>query len=265
MKTPSFISHKENDFDEICRKFKWNVPEYINLGYDCCDKHADEPSKVAVFFEDEKGQAQKVTFRELITWSNQFANTLKGLGVDAGDRVCVILPQMTETVVAHLGIYKLGGVALPLSVLFQKDALQYRLLNSETKVVVVGEQDAPKVRDLALGLPHLEKIIIVGKAQEGEIEFWSALKASSSEFQYLRTKAEDPVILIYTSGTTGPPKGALHAHRVMIGNYPGFEMSHNFFPREVESIVYVLQILFRIAHISLVHMVLHLEKYRSRS
>jgi len=232
MKISSVIGQDQKDFEKICQTFQWEVPRYLNLGQDLCDKHADEPAKVAIFFEDEKGKEQKMTFGELIKLSNKFANVLKGLGVQQGDRVSVILPQRPETVISHIGIYKLGAIALPLSVLFQKDALEYRLQNSEAKVVVIAQEDAFKVREVISKLPQLKKIIIVGKEEEGEVNFWKALDMASSEFGYRKTKAEDPAILIYTSGTTGPPKGSLHAHRFMIGHFPSFELSHNFFPKE---------------------------------
>ena len=232
MRVPSVIPHSTKDFDQICKTFRYDVPEYLNMGYDMCDKHADEPSKVALLLEDDEGKELKVTFGDLIQLSNRFANVLKGLGVMPGDRVSIVLKQRPETAVAHLGTYKFGAIVLPLSVLFQKEALEYRLQNSGAKAVVVAEEDAYKVREVLSNLPELKHIIVVGKAREDEIDFWKALDAASSEFQWLKTKASDPSLLVYTSGTTGPPKGALHAHRVMLGHYPSLELSHNFFPRE---------------------------------
>ncbi len=232
MRVPSVIPHDSKDFDHVYQTYSCDVPEYLNLGYDLCDKHADEPSKVALLFEDEEENEQKVTFGELIQLSNRFANVLKGVGGLPGDRVSVILKQRPETVIAHLGAYKFGAIVLPLSVLFQKEALEYRLQNSGAKVVVVAEEDAHKIREILPNLPEMKKVIVIGGAREGEIDFWKALDAASSEFSWLNTKANDPALLIYTSGTTGPPKGALHAHRVMIGHYPSVELSHNFFPKK---------------------------------
>jgi acetyl-CoA synthetase len=232
MRVPSVIPHDSKDFDHVYQTYSCDVPEYLNLGYDLCDKHADEPSKVALLFEDDEENEQKVTFGELIQLSNRFANVLKGVGVLPGDRVSIVLKQRPETVVAHLGTYKFGAIVLPLSVLFQKEALEYRLQNSGAKAVVVAEEDAYKVREVLSNLPELKHMIVVGKAREGEIDFWKALDAASSEFQWLKTKANDPSLLVYTSGTTGPPKGALHAHRVMLGHYPSVELCHNFFPKE---------------------------------
>ena len=227
-----FINHNESNFDEICRNFKWRVPQKLNLAEYLCEKHGAGSSKVALYFEDEQGAQRRATFGELIRGSSKFANLLKAHGAKPGDRVCMILSQKLETVISHLGIYKLGAIALPLSVLFQKEALKYRLQNSGTKIVVIAEEDAHKVRELRDDLPDLEHLIIIGKPGEGEISFWGALEKASSEFEIYPTSANDPAILAYTSGTTGPPKGAVHAHRFMLGNLPGFELSHNFFPKK---------------------------------
>jgi len=235
MKTAPVINHDAKDFGIICRDFKWVVPEYLNLAQDLCDKYADEPERVALLFEDENGREQKLNFGQLIELSNKFANVLQSLGVNRGDRISVIMGQRPETLIAHIGIYKIGAIALPLSVLFQKDALSFRLQDSEAKVVVIGGEDADKIRDLVDGLPHLQKRIIVGEPQAGsEIGFWKAMEKASSDFHCCETKANDPALLIYTSGTTGPPKGALHAHRFLIGHFPGFELSHNLFPKDAD-------------------------------
>lgn len=202
------------------------------MGEDFCDKHGDEPSKVAIFYEDDSGKEYRLTFGDLIRFSNKFANVLRALGVHQGDRVALILSQRPEMAVSILGVYKMGGVMLPLSFLFQKDALETRLRSSEAKAVVVAQEDAHKVRELSANLPDLDKIIVVGEAEEGELRFWDALDSASSDFTRAGTRAEDPATLMYTSGTTGPPKGVLHCQCRIFGQLPGFELAHNFFPKE---------------------------------
>ena len=216
-------------WDEIYDKFRWNVPKRFNIAYSACDRHAESSGdQVAVYCENDKGKESRYTFRQIKRLSNQLANTLKHYGVKKGDRVGIILPQRPETVIAHMAIYKLGAIALPLSVLFGPEAAGYRLANSGTKLVITDTSHVELLESIRDQLPDLETMIDCDVADG----FWSKIENASDQFTMVNTLAEDPAYLVYTSGTTGPPKGALAPHRCLIGNLTGFEMSHNFFPQE---------------------------------
>ncbi len=188
---------------------------------------------MALIYENEEGQVENYTFRDLMRFSNQFANTLAAHGMQAGDRLAILLPQCPETAVAHIAAYKIGGVAVPLFTLFGPDALEYRLSNSEAKSILTDEANVEKIVEIHDKLPHLKNIFVVrGGNRDGVIDFWEAIENGSDDFETAKTSADDPALLIYTSGTTGPPKGALHAHRVLLGHMPGVEFPHNFFPRD---------------------------------
>ena len=217
------------DWNAIYQRFQWNIPQYFNIAQVACDRHAKRGgSEVAIFYENKEGKASRYTFLELSRLSNQFANTLRHQGIGKGDRVGIILPQRPETVISHFGIYKLGAVALPLSVLFGPEAVSYRLNNSGTKVVITDTQHVELLESIRDQLPYLETIIDCDSANG----FWKEIERASDRFEVVDTLAEDPAYLVYTSGTTGPPKGALAPHRCLIGNLTGFEMSHNFFPQK---------------------------------
>ncbi len=217
------------DWNAIYERFQWDIPQHFNIAHVACDRHAAESGEtVAVYCENRKGSSSQYTFSELKQLSNQLANVLQHLGVGKGDRVGIILPQRAETVISHLAIYKLGAIALPLSVLFGPDAVGYRLSNSGTKVVITDTAHADLLESIRDELPELETIIDCDR----DTGFWSLLEKASDSFEMVRTLAEDPAYLVYTSGTTGPPKGALAPHRCLIGNLTGFEMSHNFFPQK---------------------------------
>ncbi len=218
------------DFDQVHRQFKWNIPAKFNIARAVCDKHTDRSDQVALFYENEQGDERKFTFGQLTNLSNQFANALAANGVGRGDRVAIILPQRPETAIAHLAAYKLGAVALPLSVLFGPDALQYRLQDSGSKVVVADATRHEILQGLRDELPELETIIDCDTTHISG--FWGLINNASNKFKAVETDADDAALLIYTSGTTGPPKGAVVAHRCLLGNLPGFELSHNFFPHE---------------------------------
>jgi acetyl-CoA synthetase len=116
-------------------------------------------------------------------------------------------------------------------VLFGPDAAQFRLGDSGAKVVVTDAAHMDMLGDIRGELPALEKIVVCDEGGPAP-RFWELLQSASATFTPEPTSSEDPALLIYTSGTTGPPKGALNAQRCLLGNLPGFELSHNFFPAD---------------------------------
>jgi len=220
-------------YDEVYNSFRWEIPEFYNIGVDVCDKWAHQRYRLALIYEDESGQVEKYSFWDLKRLSNGLANGLKANGIGPGDRFGILLPQSPEAGIAHIATYKMGAVVIPLFTLFGTDALEYRLSNSEAKGIVTNEANLPKVLEIRDRLPHLKTIILTrGKAPDGVLSFWDLIEKGSSVFQPLKTRADDPAFISYTSGTTGPPKGAYHAHRVLLGHLPGIQFPHNFFPKE---------------------------------
>ena len=224
---------KGNTYDEVYNSFQWQVPEYYNIGVDICDKWADERYRLALIYEDEDGKCDKFTFWDIQMLSNRFANVLAAHGIEREDRIGILLPQCPETAIAHVAAYKIGAIAVPLFTLFGPDALEYRLSNSEAKALITDGANIEKIIEIKDKLPHLKLLVLTkGAGEEGTIDFWESLEKASSSFNPVQTKADDPALIIYTSGTTGPPKGALHAHRTVLGHVPGVEFFHNFFPRK---------------------------------
>jgi acetyl-CoA synthetase len=220
-------------YQEVYDSFRWKVPQYYNIGVDVCDKWADQRYRLALIYEDEKGQVEKYTFWDLKQVSNRLANALQHYGLLRGDRVGILLPQCPETALSHIALYKLGAIAVPLFTLFGPEALEYRLKNSGAKAIITDGPNLEKVLEIKDRLPELEHIICTQSYHLPKIiDFHDALGKSSSAYLPVRTKADDPALIIYTSGTTGPPKGALHAHRVVLGHVPGVEFFHNFFPQK---------------------------------
>ncbi|MCP4693376.1 MAG: AMP-binding protein, partial [Desulfobacterales bacterium] len=142
-------------YEEIRNSFKWRIPEFYNIGVDICDKHAGPGDRLALIYETGEGRVEKYTFRDFARFSNQFANTLNASGFGRGDRLGILLPQRPETAIAHIGVYKVGGVAVPLFTLFGTDALEYRLSNSEARAVVTDPANLEKVLEIRDRLPLL--------------------------------------------------------------------------------------------------------------
>jgi len=225
------IDPKIANFDTIYDKFRWSIPHHLNIANQVCERHQSDPDRIAVYYENVIGETATFSFGQLKKLSDQFANALKGEGVMRGDRVAIVLSQRIETVVAHLAIYKLGAIALPLAILFGPEALEYRLRDSASKVVITDAGKYETLRAMLSELPELQ-VVIGCNTGESSKEFWNLLNRSSSDLEIVETLADEAACLIYTSGTTGPPKGALVAHRAVIGNFTGFEMSQNFFPQK---------------------------------
>jgi acetyl-CoA synthetase len=221
-----------NSYDEVCQSFRWEIPEHYNIGVDICDRWADRPDRLALIFENESGQVEKYTFADFKRLSNRLANGLKANGIEPGDRFGILLPQCPETAISHIAAYKIGAIAIPLFTLFGTDALEYRLSNSEALGIVTDAANLPKIMEIRQNLPLLKVVIVTrGAKADRVLDFGQLIEKGSDEFRPLQTRADDPALIIYTSGTTGPPKGALHAHRVLLGHLPGVEFPHNFFPQ----------------------------------
>ena len=151
------------DFDAICRSFRWSVPEQLNIARQVCDRHRDRSDQVALYFENRDGAREAHTFGQVKSLSDRLANALRGLGLAAGDRVAIILPQRPETAIAHLACYKAALVALPLSILFGPDALEYRLKDSGAAAVITDASRWEAVRQLKPDLPDLRRLAAHGK------------------------------------------------------------------------------------------------------
>jgi acetyl-CoA synthetase len=219
-------------YREACAGFRWRVPEKFNIGWDCCDRWAQDRFRFAIYYEDDQGVTSAWTYWDLQQQANRLSNALAALGVTRGDRVAIVLPQRPETAIAHIACYQMGAVAMPLSILFGPEALQYRIDNSESTVAIVDPAGLANLWPIRKELATLKHVIGVDGAMETGVHDWARLlDAASSQYACVATGAGDPALLIYTSGTTGPPKGALKPHRVILGNVPGFEYSHDLFPQ----------------------------------
>jgi acetyl-CoA synthetase len=222
----------QDRYDQLYRSFRWNVPQRYNIAQACCGRWASERSRFALYWEDESGASAAYSFWDIQVAANRLSNALAALGVKRGDRVAIILPQRPETAIAYIAIFQMGAIALPLSHLFGPDALEYRINHAEASVAIVEPTTVANLWAVKDRLTHLRHVLGVGGVREAGVKDWAELLSrASTRFTCVDTAANDPALIIYTSGTTGAPKGALEAHRLVIGNIPGFVHSHDFFPQ----------------------------------
>ena len=220
------------DYGALYRSFRWQIPARYNIGVDVCDRWAEiDPARTAIFNLGADGAVEEVSYGALREASNRLANALAARGIGRGDRIALLLAQGPAVAVSHIAIYKLGAIALPLAMLFGVEAIAYRLADSGARALITNAQGLAKLaagRDVASGL---EFVWSTDGSADGAEDFHAVLARAASDFTPVATSPDDPALMVYTSGTTGPPKGALHAHRVLLGHLPGIEFPHEFLPQ----------------------------------
>ena len=230
----------EDHYAALHGSFRWQVGRYFNMADACCRRWAsqtpvaggDTPAirRTAIRAHHPGGESTYYSYADLQQAADALSLALRAQGVRRGDRVAIVMPQRFETAVAYIAVLQMGAVAMPLSILFGPDALEYRLQDSEAVLAIGDESSMANLQAVRAQCPALRTVMAAGAAQgQGDLDYSSALAAQQGTFTSVKTKAEDAAILIYTSGTTGPPKGALLAHRALIGNLPGFVASQNWF------------------------------------
>ena len=220
------------DYETLKRNFRWPIPARFNMGVAVCDDWARrDPHRPALVEWTPSGLVIH-SYEDLRQASNRLAHALRRQGLRAGERVALLLPQSPETLIAHLAIYKIGAIALPLAALFGRDALDYRLTNSGAAAVVTDARGLTKLREIGTqNLPDLRLIWSTEGADGSARDLHADMAAQSPEFTAVDSGADDPALMIYTSGTTGLAKGALHGHRVLLGHIPGVQFPHEFLPQ----------------------------------
>jgi len=234
MKLPAGAS-----YEDLIRDFAWEIPSRFNMGEVVSDAWAAEhPDRICLEHFSPDGRHLALTYGALSGRSASLANAFLSLGLKRGDRIALLLPQSFETVIAHVAIYKMGGIALPLALLFGAEALEYRLKASGAAAIVTNAFGLMRLAGLRNKLPDLKHVIVTEDAPLGTglISFDTLISAHPPLFEVAETGPDDPALMIFTSGTTGPPKAALHGHRVLAGHIPGFQLGHEFAPQEGDRI-----------------------------
>ncbi len=226
--------------------FGWLVPERFNIAEVCCRRWAarsDASKNIAVYAYGVRPSGQKglkFSYTELQRQAHRLSNALAARGVRRGDRVAIVMPQRFETAVAYIAVLQMGAVAMPLSMLFGPEALEYRLADGGAVATICDSEAFAALLAARATCPLLRHCLRVEHTGAGEVagveagtdpeaSYSAALAAASDQFDLVDTRADDAAVLIYTSGTTGPPKGALIPHRALIGNMTGFVASQNWF------------------------------------
>jgi acetyl-CoA synthetase len=189
-------------YEEACSSHRWQVPDRYNIAADACDKHP--PGKLAMVWEDFRGDERLVKWGELQSLSARAANVLRAHGVERGDRVAVVAPATPETAAIFFGTWKLGAILLSMSVLYGDEGIRHRISDSQAKLIVCSPDQVDRMPgDL------VEEVLVLDDA---------TLEGVDDKAETADTSADDPAQLYYSSGTTGLAKGILHAHRYILAH-----------------------------------------------
>lgn len=217
-------------------EWQWDIPEYFNIGVACSDKHLGTATqdKIAMVVEDDTLGTIQITFKQLSVQTDKFAQLLRDLGVKAGDRVLIRLPNCLDYPIAFLGAMKMGAIAVPTSTLLTPEEVAYLAKDSAAVAFVTDKAAWPSLAQKVSESSELQHVFLsgVGACQNDTrlavYDMEAQLAAIENPTPALNTRAEDPAYLVYTSGTTGYPKGVLHAHRALLGRAPASQYWFDF-------------------------------------
>jgi acetyl-CoA synthetase len=208
---------------------KWFLGGKLNASVNCLDRHvrAGKSSRIALIWEGEPpGEVRRITYGELHTDVNKFANVLKGLGVKRGDRVAIYLPMVPEVAVAMLACARIGAVHTVVFGGFSAESLRDRINDAGAKILITADGGYRRgsivplkqnADDAVAATPSIEHVVVLRRTGQtvsfktGRDLWWSELMArAAKDCPPEAMDAEDPLFILYTSGTTGKPKGILH-------------------------------------------------------
>ena len=223
------------DYDRLVAAFRWHIPERYNIGVDVCDRWAAaEPERLAVLdVAAERARRRRSPTARCATRSNRLANALAARGVARGDRVAILLPQGDRRAVAHVAdLQARRGRAAARGRCSASTRSSYRLRDAGAKALITNAAGLAKLAaDSSRRCRTSRPSSRVDGPDGGAPGLPRRSRRASADFAPVDTAADDPAMMIYTSGTTGQPKGALHAHRVLLGHLPGVQMPHEFLPQ----------------------------------
>ena len=222
----------DTEWDTICEwklpYSKWFVGGKLNVSYNCLDRHviAGKGDKVAFHFEGEPGDSRTITYSQMLDEVQKFANVLKGLGVNKGDRVNIYLPMIPEAAVAMLACARIGAVHSVVFGGFSSQALSDRINDAEAKVLITADGGyrrgevfplKPQADEAVASTPSITAVVVVKRGgnavdmQAGRDHWYHEIMATADAVCPPEPMdSEQLLFLLYTSGTTGKPKGIMH-------------------------------------------------------
>ena len=218
------------EFDFVKGNIKWFDGAKLNVSYNCLDRHVEDGygEQTAIIWEGNNPEEdQTFTYNELLTEVQKFANVLKSIGVEKGDRVCLYMQMIPQLPIAMLSCARIGAVHSVVFGAFSPDSLRDRINDSACKVLITQDtgvrgtkQNIPMKTNADKAVaetPSVEHVVVVQRTGQtvemiNERDIWWHEMMAKAELICApeQMDAEDPLFILYTSGSTGKPKGVLH-------------------------------------------------------
>jgi acetyl-CoA synthetase len=215
-------------WDSVQEELDWLPGGFLNMAHECIDRHALGPNegKKALVWEGKHGEMETYTFGELKRESDRFANVLKALGIEKGDRVFMFMERIPELYIAFFGGLKVGAVVGTLFSAFGPEPVRDRLLDAGAKILLTQPALRRRIADILPDLEQMQHVIVVNKGSrdpdppaEGDLSYEALMSEAASELEITETSMYDHSVMHYTSGTTGKSKGAVHCHQAILQQY----------------------------------------------
>ncbi len=220
------------NYDEFYKKFKWKDAEKeflffdakhkkINIAYNIQELYKERKKGTAIFWEGQN-RAKQISYEELFSDSNRFANLLKKIGIKKGDKCFILLPRVPELYVAFLGILKVGGVVTILFPAFGSDGIRERMVKGDCKLIVTNKELLKRIEKIKDKKNLALKYVIVIDGKTKKKTYWKEIsyveiKKEMDEFKIVETNADDIAIMVFTSATAGTPvAGIMLRHYALI-------------------------------------------------
>ncbi|OVE83273.1 hypothetical protein B2G88_16490 [Natronolimnobius baerhuensis] len=207
--------------------FEWDLPETYNLA-ESAHKTGEARNLTALVHRDDHGRAHRFTYAELDDAASALGAQLREAGLEPGDRIALCFPQSPELLVAHLATYRIGCLAVPLSVLLGQESLAHSLEHSNASALLADATVYDQIEEpvAAADLPTELVVDLEAEAYDGPNRHLGAFAhrvSSDRSSEIVATKPDEPAIIVYTSGTSGTPKGVVQRHQYLIGTLPGYQ------------------------------------------